>query len=849
MIELPIDSFLPQIIDALRQHRALVLVAEPGAGKTTRVPPAILRAGLLNVANPNLVMLQPRRLATRAAAARIAEENGWALGDEVGYQVRFEKRITARTRLRVITEAILTRQLLDDPSLEGVGCVVLDEFHERSVHTDLAIALLNEVKQSLRDDLMLVVMSATLDADPVAAFLGGAPIIHVPGRVFPVEITHRARGGEYLEETIADVVMQQPDDGHVLVFLPGTEEIRRAEEAIRAIAPGRDVLPLHGSLSFEDQQRAIAPSRRQKIILSTNIAETSLTIDGVRTVIDSGLARRPSFDPQRGLDSLNLDRISNASAVQRAGRAGRTAAGRCVRLWTQQEHALLEAFDAPEIARIDLAPTLLDLHAWGQSDVTKFGWYESPPTGAISSAETLLRMLGALDAEGKITPLGKRLQRMPVHPRLARLLIEAADAGAPMLGANVAAILSEKDFVFRSRLDRNAIGSTQTTSTSDVIVRLHLLEDAERGNFAKSRIPDNVDAFAARQVARVRDQLARMMDARSSRENVTDDLVRRLVLLAYPDRVCRRRNDVRTGTMVRGVGVRLDQDCSVLSGDYFVAVDPRQDDRARAREAYVRIASSIEPQWLEELFPQSCARTQEASYDDARDRVVVRAQTMYLDLVLREDVDAQAKGADAGDILAAALRPRLKELIEANESLTALLARVRLLRRHMPELHIPDLDSLFTDQSGDNLLLEAARGKTSKQQVQRALYDVTRSRLIYPHDRLLEEHAPEAIIVPTGSSIKLAYNPDPAKAPVLAVRLQEMFGLTTTPRVAGGRVAVLLHLLGPNYRPVQITQDLASFWKNTYAQVRKDLRADYPKHSWPDDPLTAPAVRGARRRR
>ncbi len=844
MIELPIDIFLPQILDKVREHRTLVLVAEPGAGKTTRVPPAIVKSGLLSKQYPILIMLQPRRIATRSAAVRIAEENNWTLGKEVGYQVRFERKMTDQTRLQVITEAILTRQLLDDPSLEGIGCVVLDEFHERSIHSDLAVALLNEVKQSLRDDLFLIVMSATLDAEPIAKFLGNAPILKVPGRTFPVDISYQPRGGDALEDVITRIAMDQPDDGHVLVFLPGAEEIRRAEEAIKDLAPNRLVLPLHGSLSFEDQQRAISPSKQQKIILATNIAETSLTIDGVKTVIDSGLARRPSFDPQRGLDTLNLERICQASATQRAGRAGRTSSGRCIRLWTQQEQSRLDEFELPEIARIDLAPTLLDLHAWGESDPNHFNWYQSPPRESLTTAENLLKMLGALDDKGKITLLGKRLQPMPVHPRLARLLLAASDAGAPDLGATVAAILSEKDFIFRSRTDRNAIATNQMTSESDIIVRLHLLEEAERGQFSRSRLPDGVDGFAARQVARVRDQLVRLIPSKKSQIGDMDDLVRKLVLLAYPDRVCRRRNDIRTATMVGGIGVKLDQDCSVLSGDFFVAVDPRQDDRSRIREAYVRIASLIDVSWLEEMMPQSITRSQDASYDISRDQVIVKNKILYLDLPLRETIETNLKGNDSSQILAKALKPLVGEMIEKNENLQALVSRIGFLNHHLPDEGFPSLSEQFVDE----LLIDACHGKQSRKQVEQSLYDAIRNRLIYPLDRVLEEHAPETIEVPTGSNVRLSYSTDPSKPPVLAVRLQEMFGLAETPRIARGRAPVLLHLLGPNYRPVQVTQDLASFWKNTYAQVRKDLRAQYPKHSWPEDPLTAPPIRGAKRR-
>lgn len=837
---LPIDDYLPAITQSLRDRGALVLVAEPGAGKTTRVPPAILRSGLLTSDHPNVVMLQPRRIATRAAAERIAVENDWSVGHQVGYQVRFENRITAQTRLRIITEAILTRQLLDDPSLSSVGCVILDEFHERSIHSDLAIALLRDVKRSLRDDLLIVVMSATLEADPVAAFLDQAPIIRVPGRTFPVEIAYRGRAGAYLEDIVCDAVLDSPDDGHVLVFLPGAMEIARAQQMIVDRAPSRNVLPLHGSLPFEDQQKAVAPSAQQKVVLATNIAETSLTIDGVTTVIDSGLARKPRYDSQRGLDTLTLDRISQASAAQRAGRAGRTQAGRCLRLWTRQEQQTLDAFDSPEITRVDLTPTLLDLHAWGEPDPHAFGWFEPPGREAIDVADRLLKMLGALDGSGKLTPVGKAMQTLPVHPRLARLLLSAAET---QMGATVAAILSERDFLERQWTDRNAIGSSKLTSDSDVLVRMHLLEESAQVQFSRGRIAEGVDAFSARQVWQVRQQLSRMGVKHLPDQRETDP--QRLVLLAYPDRVCRRRSDPRTATMVGGVGIRLDSQCTVTQGNYFVAVDPRQDDRIRTREAVVRIASAIDPAWLEELFPQSISQDRSLEYDPDRDRVVARVRTRYLDLVLQERVDTRVDPNEAGQVLASALKDQIESIIQSDERLASLVARIGFAAHHLPERGFPILDQ----GTWIGLLTQAAAGKQSRQQVIHAIHDTLGNSLIYPLDRLLEEVAPETIQVPTGSRIRLTYHADPAQPPVLAVRLQEMFGLLETPKVATGRVAVLLHLLGPNYRPVQVTRDLVSFWNNTYPQVRKDLRAQYPKHSWPDDPLTAPAIRGAKRRR
>ena len=878
MTPLPIDAFLPDITAAVRERGVLVLVAEPGAGKTTRVPPAIVNGGLLAKDQPQLVMLQPRRIAARAAAERIGEEQGWRVGDDVGYQVRFENRTSARTRLRVVTEAILTRQLLDDPSLDGVGCVVLDEFHERSIHSDIALALLKQAREALRDDLKIVVMSATLAAESVSDFLGGAPIVRVPGRTFPVDVEYRSPGGLDLENAVARAVRERWDDGgDVLVFLPGAAEIERCQRTLGAFAEERAavVRPLHGSLPFEQQRLAVQPAATRKIVLATNIAETSLTIDGVKVVIDSGLARVPRFDAARGLDSLSLERISNASATQRAGRAGRTSAGRCVRLWTAFEQKQLRPFDLPEVASVDLSSTVLDLHAWGESDVAAFGWFESPPADALAAADTLLTRLGAVDDSGHLTPLGRRMQAMPVHPRLARLLIAAADAGDAGLGATVAAMLSEKDFVRREWQDRNAIGSSAMTASSDVLVRLHLFDVAARSNFRFGSAGDQVDILQARQVDRVREQLERVAGATprhaasraadSSRNETRspvgsaardaawqasagrprdaqyeDELVRRLTLVAYPDRVCRRRSDPRAGVMVGGVGVRLDPASAVHEGEFFVAVDARQDDRSRQREAAVRIAGRIEPAWLESLFPQSIHKYRTAKYDEARGRVVAIVETKYLDLVLRQETQTDVPRAEAGQLLAEALAGELPAMIEGDEGLSALVNRLKFAARLAPDHDWPAIDV--------SLMEDAAAGKQSREQVRAGLFQAIRNRLLYPLDRLIDQLAPETLEVPTGSQIKLQYPADPNQPPILAVRLQEVFGLTETPRVGGGRVPVLLHLLGPNYRPVQITSDLASFWANVYQRVRKDLRADYPRHSWPDDPLTAPAVRGARRR-
>jgi ATP-dependent helicase HrpB len=858
MKRLPIDSRLPEIVDLVRAHRRLVLVAPPGAGKTTRVPVALVASGLLTAEHPALVLLQPRRVAARASARRIAEEQGWTLGDEVGYQIRFERRVGPRTRLRVVTEGLLNRQLVADPFLEGVGAVVLDEFHERSLDTDLALALLREVRETVRDDLIVVVMSATMDAEPVARFLGGCPVLNVEGRSHPVEINYRPTTRPSAAESIAAAVQEAAAipgaRGDLLVFLPGAEEIRRASARLEPWAERERalVLPLHGNLSGEDQDRALRPSERRKVILATNIAETSLTIDGVTTVIDSGLARFASHDPERGLDRLELGRISQASATQRAGRAGRTAPGRCVRLWSEREQRGLIAADVPEVLRVDLASTVLALHAWGLADPGRFAWFEPPPADRLAGAERLLVELGALSgAGGTISTLGEALLALPVHPRLGRLLLAAASDGHLPEGAALAALLSEKDILVSE--DRPAPAPSPARpagrGSSDLLVRLDLLAEAGRARFAPALRAQRIELGAARRVARVRDELLRLGKRLPGRRRPPDveadeETMLRWLLLAYPDRVTRRRGPSdATGVMVGGRGVRLAPESIVRDAEFFLALDPREDRRGGTREARVRIASAVRVDWLESLFPEGVRRERTVRFDADRQSVVGVRTVWYRDLLVREDGHAAVDPSAASATLAEALRPRASAFFHANEAASAWLARLDFLKRVIPEADLPVLDA---EALGD-LLESACAGCRSVEEVRRVpLVPLLKGRLTHAQGRLLDEQAPEAITVPSGSRIRLTYEAD--RPPVLAVRLQELFGWTDTPRLAGGRVAILLHLLGPNFRPVQVTDDLRSFWSTTYFQVRKDLRARYPRHSWPDDPLSArPEAKGGRR--
>lgn len=866
---LPIDGHLPEIIDALKKSRSLVIVAPPGAGKTTRVPVAMMRGNVIAGEHKNIIMLQPRRVAARASAARIAAENGWELGREVGYHVRFDRKIGRDTRLRVLTEGILNRQLLDDPYLEGIGSIILDEFHERSLHTDMAIALLREVQETVRDDLKIIVMSATLQAEPVAKFLGGCPIVRTVGRAFPIDIRYAPVLRGYEEEGVAEAVGRLLEEKtaaaggrDVLVFLPGAEEIRRVMRRLESLAQRENLLvvPLHGSLTGDEQDLAIRPDRqgRRKIILATNIAETSLTIGGVGVVIDTGLARVAGYDAERGLDKLEVQRISQASATQRSGRAGRTGPGVAIRLWSEKEWERMEAFETPEIRRVDLCATVLELHAWGKSNPRAFGWYEAPDEEILSAAEALLAMLGAVDQSGQITAIGRQLAALPVHPRLGRLLARAIEIGMLREGATLAALMSEKDIL---RWEKNesrdslAAGAGRVMGSSDLLLRLEMIES--RGHDPR------VDSASLRQVLRVRDELIRVGEriAKSAMSyanvvNATSNKnspraveepeaeLRKLALYAYPDRVCRRRGSADRGVMVGGGGVKLSPESIVRQGEFFVAVDARQDQRSAAREAFVRIASAIDVAWLEQLFPSQIRREKMVVYDEGRKRVVGLAQVWYRDLLLREEKDAPVDAEQAAAALGAILKQRAGDIFRGDESAAVMIARVALLREKMPEKSWPT----WNDEELGEILVNSAGGLKSLDAVRALpLASILKSSLVYPLDRLLEQEAPAEMEVPSGSLIQLRYASNGEV--VLAARLQELFGWIDTPRIAGGRVPIKLELLGPNYRPVQVTSDLKSFWANAYFQVRKDLKARYPKHSWPEDPLTAKAEAKGRKRR
>ena len=783
---LPIDPHVPAVREALRAARAAVLVAPPGSGKTTRVPPALCPEG-------PVFLLQPRRVAARSIARRIAEEQGWTLGDQVGWQVRLERRFTPRTRLLVATEGVLTRRLQSDPLLSGFHTIVLDEFHERSLHADLALAFARQAWRA-RDDLRLVVMSATLDAGPIARFLDDCPVIEAAARPHPIDVSYEPS----LSVAAAARSVLASAGGHVLCFLPGAPEIRRALGELGQRLGDTLVLPLHGSLPAEEQDAAIAPSRARKLVLATNVAETSLTVEGVTDVIDTGQQKVMRYDPARGLDRLVLERIAADSAEQRAGRAGRTGPGRVLRLWDPRDR--LRPRREPEIERVDLAAPALDVLAWG-AEPASFEWFEAPPAERLEAAVRLLERLGAARAR-RLTPVGVAMQRLPLHPRLARVFLAAA--GHPRAAAACALVAEGW---------RPAAGEVATTD-SDVLSALDRWRDAPAGVKA-----------AASELERVGASLEKGERPGATGATSADETLLRALLAGFPDRVARRREASSSRlVLASGTGAVLARESGVRA-ELLVALEVTggvAGSRAAAagagpaEEPIVRIASRVERGWLEGVETRTVHR-----FDEASGAVRAFALDRYDELVLGERPLPPDRDA-AAPLLAAALERR--GLGPAAERLRA-------------RLRVAGLES---DLHG--AVLAACRGRTSLpalDQPESWLEPRTRAAL----DRL----APERLPLPSGRTAALEYREDGSV--VASVKLQELFGLAETPRIGPAQLPVLFELLAPNGRPVQTTRDLRSFWQTTYLQVRKELRARYPRHPWPEDPWTAvPTHRTSKRR-
>lgn len=833
---LPVDEVLPALLEGLAAHPAAILRGATGSGKTTRVPPALLDAG-----EGQVVVLEPRRIAARAAAARMAEERGVALGGEVGYRVRFDSRAGRDTRLWTCTEGILLRRLQEDPFLEGIGALVFDEFHERSLDGDLALALARRIQEEVRPDLRLVVLSATLEAGPLAHWLGGAPVLDAEGRTYPVEVVHlpahgRERLEDHVERGLREALEHGGAGGDVLVFLPGVGEIRRCEERLAGLARarGRELAALYGELDPRRQDELLRPARgAPRIVLATNVAETSLTLPGVTAVVDSGLVRRLRYDPALGLDRLELGRIARASAEQRAGRAGRTAPGVCVRLWSPIEERQMVPAIEPEVRRLDLAGPYLQLAAFGERDPAAFPWFEAPRPESLERARELLERLGALD-RGRVTEEGRALARLPLSPRLARLVLEGARHGVLAEAALVAALLADRD-PFRGGRDEPP---AERDADSDLVERVHAVERLEAGAASAAPLP-TPGRGALRALLRVRDQTVRLVERvlePGQRDLPRDDALRLALLRAFPDRLARRRAPGSDrAVMVGGKGVQLAPTSAVRGAELLVVLDL---DAGRGGDARARLASAVEREWLD---PARQEEAVEAWYDPGRERVLGRRVVRHDGLVLEE---REHPAPDDGLLLAEVARADLTRALPADDrDLHAWIERVRCLADWRPELGLPVPDEALLGE----IAAELAPGRRSLAELRSAPWlEHLRARLDHAQQVALEREAPERLPVPSGSHLRLAY--ERGRPPVLAARIQELFGLAETPRIAGGRVPVLLHLLAPSGRPQQVTDDLASFWNTTYAVVRKELRARYPRHAWPEDPWNAQAERRPRRR-
>ncbi len=828
MPALPIEPVLPALRAALREHTAAVLQAPPGSGKTTRVPLALLDEPWLE--GGRIVMLEPRRLAARAAASWMSHLLGETTGGTVGYRVRGDTRVGPRTRIEVVTEGVLTRMLQSDPALEGVGAVVFDEFHERSVHADLGLALALHSQSIVREELRLLVMSATLDGDAVAQLLGGAPIVTGAGRVFPVETIHRApRPDSRLEATTAAAVRDalQQETGDVLVFLPGASEIRRVAERLAEAELGNDVrvTPLYGDLPVAEQEAAIRPSPpgRRKVVLATSIAETSLTIEGIRVVIDAGLARVPRFSPRTGMTRLETVRVSRAAADQRRGRAGRVEPGVCVRLWAEADDRLLRPRAVPEILEAELAPLALELAAAGISDPNELRWLDPPPPAAFAQARALLGELGALDGAGRATAHGRAMASLALHPRLAHMLLRAREHGLGAVACDLAALLGERDL----------LRGVQAGAGVDADIRLRL--EALRGGGGSA---DPGTLRRVRHEARLLRQQLGVRDETTSTDAV--ESAGALLALAYPDRVGQRRPDQESRFLLRnGQGAHFAEPQALARSAYIVAAELD----GKPRESRIFLAAPIDVAEVEEEFADQIEIEEFVRWDEATAAVLARRRRRLGALVLS---DAPFRDADPEAVRAALL----DGLARLGVGALPWSDGARRLRERLAFAY--QLDPSWPDMSDAALLATLPEWLGPELNGMRRLDDVARvdlagallARLDWKQRARLDELAPTHVEVPSGSRIAVDYS-DPA-APVLAVRLQEVFGWIETPRVGEGTVPLTLHLLSPAQRPVQMTRDLAGFWRTTYFEVKKDLKGRYPKHYWPDDPLEATPTRRVR---
>jgi ATP-dependent helicase HrpB len=828
MRTLPIDDVLPPLRHALSSCASAVLQAPPGAGKTTRVPLALLGEPWL--ASQRVVLLEPRRLAARAAARWMASIVGEPVGATVGIRVRGETRVSRRTRLEVVTEGVLTRMLVEDPTLERVGLVIFDEFHERSLHADLGLALALETQQIVRPELRILVMSATLDGAAVSELLGGAPIVTSEGRAFPVDVRHRPpRGDQSVERAVASAVRHAlaNDEGSLLAFLPGAGEIRRTASLLgeSTLPPDVHLRPLFGAMSPAQQDEAIAPPPHgRKVVLATSIAETSLTIEGVRIVIDGGFSRVPSFAPRTGMSRLRTVRVSRSAAAQRCGRAGRREPGVCYRLWSIEDEIGFLERDRPEIVDADLAPLALDLAIAGVSDAASLRWLDVPPAPALQQARELLGQLGAIATEHRVTPHGRAMARLGTHPRLAHMLLRGRELGIASTACVVAALLDERDVL------RGEGGSADP----DLRRRVALVY----GSGASEPVARETLRAVRRQAERWRSALG--VDSAAVADGSDVGVA---VALAFPDRVAQRRPGSDDRYLLRnGLGVSLGRG-SALTGSAHLAIAEVD---GRRPLAGISIAAPLARTDFDRLFSDQVETETVVEWSDSADAVIAVRRERLGAIVLREMPHPSPSDADVAEALLGVLVSGERLALRWSVESSRLRARLAFLHRHLPGW--PDVTDAALASSAREWLLPHLMGVRRREDADRLdLSAALLDRLDWRQRARVDELAPTHVEVPSGSRIRIDYeDPD---APVLAVRVQELFGSSTTPKVAGDAVTLTLHLLSPAHRPVQVTRDLAGFWQSSYFDVRRELRGRYPKHAWPDDPASATPTRRPRSQR
>ena len=826
--EFPITALLPDILRTLDSRARLVLEAPPGAGKTTQVPLALLSAGWRD--GGKILMLEPRRVAARAAAGFMAAQLGEAVGGTVGYRIRFEKKISSATRIEVLTEGILTRMIQDDPTLDGIAAIIFDEFHERHLSGDLSLALALDVQAQLRPELRLVVMSATLDGEKLAAWMD-APRLSSAGRSYPVQISHYpARRDEalafQLKRCVEDALLKHPGD--VLVFLPGQREISEAERNLGGLAQRNDaplrIIALHGDLPVERQSEALLPDPHghRRVVLATNVAESSVTLPGVRVVIDAGLAREPRFDPNSGFSRLETVAISQASADQRAGRAGRVAEGFCYRLWPQSQR--LDAARTPEIAQSELSPLRLELAAWGASQLR---FLDPPPTGAMAAAQELLQRLGALDSDLRITGLGKQMLALGTHPRLAAMLLAAADGEERALACDLAALLEARDPLKGYRGD-------------DWAARRQAL-----AGFRAGRAPAAANRSALAAIDQASQQWRRRLRCESKPPaSAPAHGLGDLLLHAFPERIGRQHpGDPRRYQLANGRMARIFDDSALFGEPWIVASELRFD----ARDSLVQRGAPLDQARLQQDFPERFVERDFVHWDPLARALQARREIRFDKIILESKPAGRVDPALAAEALSEAVAELGLDALPWTDGLRQWLERVRCLRAWMPELELPDLADAALLATRQHWLQPALRGKTRLDALsEQELGDALKSQLEWSQRSKLDALAPRTISVPSGMERNISYQH--GHAPVLAVKLQELFGLADTPRICDGRVPLTLHLLSPGGKPLQVTQDLKGFWDRTYPEVKKEMKGRYPRHPWPDDPWAATPTHRAKPR-